>query len=549
MKLRAALPFALAIAIWAVLVVVGLVLRPPLPVDETRYLAVAWEMWSGGHYLVPHLNGVPYHHKPPLLFWLMNLGWAVFGVSETWGRLVAPLFALGCLVLTARLAYHLFPKYPAVVGAAPLALAGAFLFTVFTSFTYFDTMVTFFTLLGLLGIWRAAEGKPRWGWGLFAVALGLGVLSKGPVQLLNLTPAALLAPWWAPQRPASWRHWYGEFAFAVVAGAVIALAWAIPAAIAGGSDFAYMLFIGQTSERVVDALWHERPWWWYVPVSFVLIFPWLWWPAFWRSLLVRGVEREPGVRFCIATVVPVFVAFSAISGKQPHYLLPMIAVFVLLLARHVAAAAEVGRFVDSRISRVPPLLPVAAVGLALVLAALRPAVLTTVIPVLSDVPALGWTSAAAGVVVLAAAALIALDRPTGPLFRIATLTGACATVVVAVQVAAAPELKTRFDVEEAAAVVAKAETDGRPVANINDYHGQYEFAGRLTKPLDVINQEDAVTWAIAHPDGIVIAYPESDPSSGPAKPLFAHPYRGRFVVMWLAETIAANGVEVLVGQP
>src|SRR5579883_1503643 len=103
-KISLLLPLALAVVIWAILVAAGLALRPTLPVDETRYLAVAWEMWTGGNYLVPHLNGIPYHHKPPLLFWLITLGWHVFGVSETWGRLVAPLFALGCLLLSARLA-------------------------------------------------------------------------------------------------------------------------------------------------------------------------------------------------------------------------------------------------------------------------------------------------------------------------------------------------------------------------------------------------------------------------------------------------------------
>ena len=34
----------------------GLALRAPLPVDETRYLTVAWEMWSSGHFAVPTLN-------------------------------------------------------------------------------------------------------------------------------------------------------------------------------------------------------------------------------------------------------------------------------------------------------------------------------------------------------------------------------------------------------------------------------------------------------------------------------------------------------------
>ena len=545
-KISLLLPLALAVVIWAILVAAGLALRPTLPVDETRYLAVAWEMWTGGNYLVPHLNGIPYHHKPPLLFWLITLGWHVFGVSETWGRLVAPLFALGCLLLSARLAQCLFPKYPAVTGAAPLALIGAFLFTVFASFTFFDTLVTFFTLLGLLGVWRAAEGRPRWGWGLFAAALGLGILSKGPVQLLNLAPAAMLAPWWAPQRPASWRHWYGEFIFAVIIGAVIALAWAAPAAIAGGSTFAYMLFIGQTTERVVDALWHERPWWWYVPLSFVLIFPWLWWPAFWRSLFVRGVEREPGIRFCIAMVVPVFVAFSAISGKQPHYLLPMIAVFLLLLARHVVAAAEAGRFIDGRLARLPPLVPLVAAGLVLILAALQPAMLAAWIPELADVPPLGWTSAVAGVAVIAIGIVVGLDRPAGPILRIATLTGASAALVIALQVAVAPEMQSRFDVTGAAEFVAQAQADGHPIANVGDYHGQYEFAGRLTKPIDVIDADQAVAWATAHPDGMVITYPENDPAhAGVEPPLYAHAYRGRYVAVWPADAVTTGGPALL----
>ena len=544
-KLRSAFPLALAVVLWAALVVAGLVLRPALPIDETRYLAVAWEMWNSGNYLVPHLNGVPYHHKPPLLFWLITLGWRAFGVSETWGRLMVPLFALGCLLVGARLARSLFPNEPAAAGLTPLAMIGAFLFAVFTSFIYFDMLVTFFTLLGLLGVWRAAEGKSRRGWGLFAVALGFGVLSKGPVQLLNLAPAALLAPWWAPQRPASWKHWYGEFAFAVVIGAVIALAWAIPAAIGGGSKFAYMLFIGQTADRVVDAMWHERPWWWYVPVSFVLIFPWLWWPAFWRSLFVRGVWREPGVRFCAAMIVPVFIAFSAISGKQPHYILPMIAVLMLLLARQVAAAAEAGRFLDDRLSRLLPLLPVLAMGVALLLLATRPATLDFVVPDLADIPPLGLPSALAGVAVLAIAVLIALDRPTSPTSRVAMLSGACVAILVGLQIAVAPEVHARFDVSAAAAVVAQAAAAGRPIANAADYPGQYEFAGRLTKPIDVIDQGQAVAWATAHRNGLVITYPDQDPAKTSVEPpLFEHPYRGRYVAIWPAEAVIANSADI-----
>ncbi|MDA0369371.1 MAG: glycosyltransferase family 39 protein, partial [Proteobacteria bacterium] len=91
------------IALWASVVVAALIFRPLLPLDETRYLAVAWEMWRSGDLLVPELNGAFYSHKPPLLFWFINAGWRVFGPSEIWGRLVAPGFGLASVFLTHRL--------------------------------------------------------------------------------------------------------------------------------------------------------------------------------------------------------------------------------------------------------------------------------------------------------------------------------------------------------------------------------------------------------------------------------------------------------------
>ncbi|NQV54931.1 MAG: glycosyl transferase, partial [Rhodospirillales bacterium] len=109
--------------LWAVLVGAALVFRPILPVDETRYVGVAWEMWLSGDFLVPHLNGVPYSHKPPLLFWLINAGWGVFGVNDWWPRLVAPAFGLGCVYLTSHLARRLWPASSAYL-LAPLIMLG-----------------------------------------------------------------------------------------------------------------------------------------------------------------------------------------------------------------------------------------------------------------------------------------------------------------------------------------------------------------------------------------------------------------------------------------
>ncbi len=89
---------------------VAILSRPLTPIDETRYLAVAWEMWEKNEYLVMHKNGAPYSDKPPLLFWLYNLGWVLTGVNEWWPRLVSPLFSFGSLWLTLKISRRLWPE-------------------------------------------------------------------------------------------------------------------------------------------------------------------------------------------------------------------------------------------------------------------------------------------------------------------------------------------------------------------------------------------------------------------------------------------------------
>src|SRR5678816_2417433 len=87
----------------------ALLVRGPMPIDETRYLSVAWEMWLRGDFVLPALNGVPYTHKPPMLFWLIQLGWGLFGVNAWWPRLLPLLAAVASAWLTRRLAMRLYP--------------------------------------------------------------------------------------------------------------------------------------------------------------------------------------------------------------------------------------------------------------------------------------------------------------------------------------------------------------------------------------------------------------------------------------------------------
>ena len=182
--------------LWASLVGSALFLRPILPIDETRYMSVAWEMWLRADYLVPHLNGTAYSHKPPLLFWLINAGWAIFGVNDFWPRIIAPLFGLGCLAMTSLLGRRLYPKSSAYF-LAPLLLVGCYYWGLYTTLTMFDLILAFWSLVGIYGLILVWKGTRWLGWTIFGCSIGLGVLSKGPVILIFLLPSAIFGPYWA----------------------------------------------------------------------------------------------------------------------------------------------------------------------------------------------------------------------------------------------------------------------------------------------------------------------------------------------------------------
>ena len=70
-------PFFLLL--WALLLWGGsYALRGYWEPDEARFVYVAREMVTSGDWLVPHRHGLEYAHKPPLLFWLINVGEMVF---------------------------------------------------------------------------------------------------------------------------------------------------------------------------------------------------------------------------------------------------------------------------------------------------------------------------------------------------------------------------------------------------------------------------------------------------------------------------------------
>ncbi len=321
------------LVLWGVAVALALALRPVLAIDETRYLSVAWEMWLRHDWLVPYLNGSPYPDKPPLLFWGMLLGWRIFGVNQWWPRLLPPLCGLVSALLLVRLTRRLAPELPDAADRT-LPFLSTLLWVIYSSLVLFDTLLTVCVLLALLGLVEVWRGGALRGWMAYAAGVGLGLLAKGPVVLIHVLPAALLAPWWthgASQRP-RWSSWYVGLLVALVLGAGLALAWALTASAAGGAYRDAILW-GQTAGRITKSFAHRRALWWYIAMSPLVFFPWSLWLPWWRSIVGAVRARESvALRFALAWVIPGFVILTLISGKQLQYLFPLLPGVALLAA-------------------------------------------------------------------------------------------------------------------------------------------------------------------------------------------------------------------------
>lgn len=553
--------FGVILGLWVLVAVLGVFARPLLPVDETRYLSVAWDMWLHHNWLVPHLNGEPYAHKPPLLFWLMNATWAIFGVNDFTARLIAPLFAGLNLVMLALLAKRIWPDKPAIAQLAPLFLIGGTYYAGYGTLTYFDMLQCFFALLGWYGVFVANEGTDRnyrKGWIITGIAIGLGVLAKGPVILLYVLPAAVFAPLWrrdwsaltgagAARRPAEkgpvngkgaqnsgLGRWYAGMGLAVLLGAVIALCWAIPAAIFGGEAYRNAIFWGQTAGRMVDSFAHVEPFYYYLVALPAMLLPWLFWGGLWRSLFGFGWRRDldAGLRFCLVVAVFLLVAFSLISGKRVHYILPVLPLLSLVFARILADLPT------RRIDQIPVAAFLIILGVAGLVAPFLPSFF-------DKIPAWvglldGWWGA---FLLLAGGGLLVMEtRRTG---AVAILAGVNLLLVSMVFMIASPRLHTDYNMQPMAQYLKTQQDAGRNVAYWGKYHAQFQFLGRLGQPIPMLLTMDEVQqWVDAHPNGEVIAR-RDNPITGPNQPLARFDYKNDHLVIWNAAAVKANPDEVL----
>ncbi|TMQ25671.1 MAG: phospholipid carrier-dependent glycosyltransferase [Candidatus Rokuibacteriota bacterium] len=186
----------------------GLGTAPFLDPPEGFHAAIAESVRQSGDWITLRLDGVRYFDKPPLLYWLMALSFAVGGPSEAAARLWPAAAAIGVAAVTGWIGTMLSgPRVGLLAGLLVAVNIGTF---VFGREVKPDVVFVFFMLLAFAGFIVAYRGRGRWGLALFYASLGLAALTKdflGAAAPLGVVVAFL---WITRERPYGvWAPWWG----------------------------------------------------------------------------------------------------------------------------------------------------------------------------------------------------------------------------------------------------------------------------------------------------------------------------------------------------
>jgi 4-amino-4-deoxy-L-arabinose transferase-like glycosyltransferase len=367
-----ALRTAVLLGLCLILFLPGFFAIPPIDRDEARYAQASKQMLESGDFVDIRFQEETRHRKPVGIYWLQSATVAALGPDfrETiWAyRLPSLAGAVLVVLLVPWVGAGLVGREAATLAA--LMMAGCVLLGVEARLAKTDAalLAAIVAMQGALARIYLAEDDRSLLWpAIFWTALALGILIKGPVAptVGGGTIVALLAVerrfgWLRRLRPALGIPWAGL----IVLPWLVAILWFS----AGGLDQA------EIHRDFLQKIWsaqesHGAP-----PGTYLLAF----WATFWPFSLLTGLalpwiwrhRGEPGVRFCLAWIVPTWLVFELSVTKLPHYVLPTYPAIALL-----TAAAVLDRFGLAPGSALPRwwLVPVTLFALVALALAVAPA--------------------------------------------------------------------------------------------------------------------------------------------------------------------------------
>jgi len=485
------------IGLWLLIVAAGMVTRSIWPPDETRLLALAWDMWHRGEWLTPQLNGEPWFGQGPITLWLVLSGWQFLGLNDWWPRLLPAVAGLFVLFLTTAFAHKLWPDQKEVVRYVPVLLLGTVLWAMYQTLALDHLLLVSMTLLTMMAVHGYASGG-RGAALVIGLLIGMSLLVGGPVALVYVVPAMLLAPMWSGRDgKAGWGGWYGAALLAIIIGTGLWLAWLIPASRSAGLDWQQAI-AAASSLQPLDLFYRQGSWWWYLYLIPLAFFPWSVWPLGWiRLWQVRGQKLDSGFTLCMIWGISAIVILTLLPVRQPQFLLPLFPAYVLVFAwllmhEDLRTVGEDSFFAGMTF-------PVIAIGGAL---AVLPGM-----PRVDFLPAILWSISPMIGVVVAALGIVLSWMPTmNTGKRVMSIAVTTMFVVVASSFFAGYQWGDRYQVDSLNKLLYETENEGRAIAQVAPYQGEFHFSSRLTQPIAVLTRDQTRDWILSNPTGVMLTY-------------------------------------------
>lgn len=306
------------------------------PPDEGRYAEIPREMLLSGHWLVPHLNGVIYFEKPPLIYWLTALVMKLFGDSIWAVRLINPILStLGCLFIyvVGRSVFNCRTGFLAAImtGSALLYLGLGRLLTL-------DVGVSFFLTVSL-GSFLVSHNRNRglsrtlWLW-LAYFAAGCAIMTKGLIGIVF--PIMIIGVWIL-----IYHYWAYLKHMRIITGVVIVLLVNVPWVLAVQHQYSFFVhqyfWVQQFARYATPIASRHMNFFAYVGVLLAGLLPWLvFLPQSIKQVLTVGWARRHQRHyegFLLLWGGLIFLFFAPSQSKLITYLLPVVAPLCLLMAR------------------------------------------------------------------------------------------------------------------------------------------------------------------------------------------------------------------------
>ena len=316
-------------------------LLPLLDRDEPRFAEASREMLQSGNFIVPTFNGAPRYAKPPLIYWCQAVAFTLFGENAFAARLPS-------LLATAGTAWLLL-AWGTRLGSAQMGL-GAALSYAFCLQTVqqgrvatADALLIFFMTLTAFAGWALITSPPashssrNYFWdSMLALGFAGGFLAKGPEAFLPLLPLLYCAR-------GVRKNLVPEIIVNFVIGLVIVLFWAIPAYVETHGDYWKEGLGHDVVDRMAGGNFQGHSastfGWYLLSLPFYLILFWLsalpWSPllVIHRKKLFTAWKLDRMDTYLLLNAGLIFVVFSLMVTKLPHYMLPAFPFIVLLVTR------------------------------------------------------------------------------------------------------------------------------------------------------------------------------------------------------------------------